>query len=175
MAFPPDSILSWLLLGVFSLILLYLYLLPKRIHDKAIVKLENKLDKELDLLSIIRSQVEPRKIDTYLVLSDIYSEIASKQAAALQGLPPTDELKEAEKQRSALQTLSRLFLFASDKTIQKFLDFKRKNNPLQSFDLYADFIVSMRKDLHEDTNLQPQDFIDVVILHTPKTSQPDKK
>ena len=129
MTFPPDSLLSWLILGVFLLVLFYLYLLPKRIHDEAIVKLEsklaielteikNKLDKETELIKIIRSQVEPQKVNTYLAITDLYSDLISPQVVN-QTLSSQEMQKEIENKKAFFQLFSRLFFFASDNTIEK--------------------------------------------------------
>lgn len=162
----------------------YLVQLPKRIHDEAIVKLEsklaielteikNKLDKETELIKIIRSQVEPQKVNTYLAITDLYSDLISPQVVN-QTLSPQEMQKEIENKKAFFQLLSRLFFFASDNTIEKWLIFKRASTasqavvPSDSLRLFADFIASMRQDLHENTKLNSQDFIDVLITWKPK-------
>lgn len=192
MNFPPDSYLSWLVFIVLVLILLYLYLLPKRIHDEAIVKLENKLaielteirnklDKETDLIKIIRSQVEPQKVNTYLAITDLYSEMISSQIVN-QDLNPLQMQNELKNKKELCQLLSRLYFFASDNTIPKWLTLKNDRAvpsqdviPSQSFKLFADFVASMRQDLHENTKLKGQDFIDVLITWKPKEESENKK
>jgi hypothetical protein len=168
--FSVSTFLLIVLLFIFSLAAIFLKKLPEHIYKR----LEKKLDKETELLKLIRSQVEPRKVDTYLALSDIYGDMIAPQFIN-QNLNPSERQKELASKRSAFQNLSRLFFFASDKTIEKFLNFKKHNTSPQAMDLFADFMVSMRQDLHEDTRLTAKDFMDVIITWTQKLPESDKK
>lgn len=177
--FPPDSLLSWILFIIFTLVLIYLYLLPKRIHDEAIVKLEKKLDvdlkllennlnEKLDHLNIIRAQVEPKKIETYIKLVDFFGDIITKKKK------PSPQ----QSQSFFYDFGTKLFFFASDATIRKYLDlrklvFSKENqilpgqlkNPEEATQLYAELILSMRKDLgYSETNCTPNDLIKIVTV-----------
>ena len=171
MLFPPDSYLSWLIFITFVLILLYLYLLPKRIHDEAIVKLENKLaielteiksnlDKETELLKIIRSQVEPQKVDIYTKVADHFSTKFS-ELFIKDGKPVSSNIKF---DKSYVDAMSRLFFFASDKTIRRYIELKEntRTDLLIVNDLLANLIVSMRQDLQSETGMTADDFLTLI-------------
>lgn len=167
--FPHESILSWLFFVALALLVLYLYRLPQRIHDTAIKKLEKKIDKENDLLALIRSQVEPQKIDSYSEIIETHSRLISIAFADPQELSIEKREAQINQNASHFILLSRFFLFASDNTIQKYIII-RKNFPPpdettpkanQSFILYANLIVSMRQDLYKETKLDSTHLISI--------------
>lgn len=175
MIFPPDSYLSWLVFIVLVLILLYVYLLPKRIHDEAIKELENKLATQLELLKLIRSQVEPQKVNAYLAIAEIHGELTVTKIADVQKLSTPERQKQIERNKALFLLYSRFFLFASDMTLNKYISF-RNNAPSSesvellsspSFMLFADLMVSMRKDLYNNTEIESADFCTILGLKPP--------
>lgn len=172
--FPPDYFLSWLLFIAIVLVLIYLYLIPKRIHDEAIVKLEKKLDVDLKLLennlnakldhlNIIRTQVEPKKIEAYTKFSDTFGDMFADPESLMKGIK-SGKTKQPEMKKLWYDLGAKLFFFASDNTIKKYIELRshtadqsnftqgQLTDPMVPIRLYSEIIFSMRKDLgYEDT------------------------
>lgn len=168
-----DSILPIVVLIAFCLLWKYIHQLPARIHKKSIVRLEgdiaanlveikNKLDADLEMLKIIRAQVEPQKVDIYKKLCDHFSLVLS-QNLMKDGKPVMPNLKF---DKVYADEITSLFFFASDKTIRKFAEMKQnvgaQKSPNLYFSLYAELVWSMRKDLQSDTKCMPSDFLNIL-------------
>ena len=170
-----SSFISYLILSVGILLLLTILSTPiifvKKLPEHIYKRLEKKLEKETELLKIMLSQVEPKKIETYLSIIDSYSDIVSPQCVN-KNLNSSEKETEIQAYGKNFKLLSRLYFFASDKTIEAFLSFKKNALPSQSLELYANFVSSMRCDLHQDTKMKSKDFIDV-LLTWKNTKEPD--
>jgi len=105
--FNFNSFLSALVLFAIYLMWRYIDHLPKRIHEEAIKEFEhkldiqltevrNKLDTELEMIKLIRSQVEPQKITTYMAVVDDFAESAAVALADQQNLSPEIRKKQIE-------------------------------------------------------------------------------
>lgn len=181
--FSLNTFLSVIVLIAIYLMWRYIDELPKRIHKEAIAQLENKLaielteiksrlDKETELLKILRAQVEPKKVETYMAIADLYGAMFAPQFID-QNLSPSEQKKDFEWKRFSFKLQSKLFFFASDTTIERFIAFKNNSTSPQATDLFSSFMVSMRQDLHEDTHLTTKDFMSVI--WTLKKDIEDKK
>ncbi len=157
-SYPLFSVFTLLLLlfiGIALIVAIFLKQLPSHIYKR----LEKKIDKELDLLNIIRSQVEPKKVDIYIKLSEHFSAMFAERFLK-DGKPiiPFD--------KSYFDEMVRLFFFASDTTIKQYTALKQNANASKQLDLYfklyASFILSMRQDLQADTKCTEDDFLNIL-------------
>ena len=168
-----NSILLIVMLIAFYLLWKYIEQLPARIHKESIVKLEgsiaadlvkikNKLDADLEILKIIQAQVEPQKVDIYKKLCDHFS-LELSQNLMKDGKPVVPNLNF---DKIYADEITSLFLFASDKTIKKYAEMKQNVESRKSlnlyFNLYADLVWSMRKDLQSGTKCMPSDFLNIL-------------
>ncbi len=146
------------LLLVFSVAAIFLKKLPEHIYKR----FENQFNRETELLKLLRSQVEPKKVETYLMIANLYGHVFAPQFID-QDLSPSEQEKDLAKKIASFQLLSKLFFFASDETIEKFITFKDNSTSPQATDLFANFMISMRQDLHKDSRLTTKDFLSVIL------------
>jgi len=156
------TILLIILVIIFFLTIIFIKKLPEHIYKR----LEKKLDKETELLKIIQSQVEPQKVDIYLTMIETCGDLFAVDITDQLNLPPDEKDSHIKDNKATFILLSSFFLFASDGTIAKYI-FMRKNDPVTlhsspSFIQYADFMVSMRQDLHRNTKIDASHFCSIL-------------
>ena len=162
-----NSLISFPLLSGFAVLLLIVIIvfsvligLIKKLPDHIYKRFENQFNRETELLKLIRSQVEPQKVDTYIKLSQHYSDQFSKSFIK-EGKPRDEQIA---LNIFSLDVSSRLFFFASDETIEKYINFKESKEARSSFDspfigLYSELISSMRHDLQNNTKMTSKEFL----------------
>jgi hypothetical protein len=142
--------------------------LVKKLPDHIYKRFENNFNRETELLKIIRSQVEPQKVDIYIKVFDHFSTMFS-ELFTKDGVPISPNIKF---DKSYVDAITRLFFFASDKTIKQYIELKENaeaRTSLTTFNnLLADLIVSMRQDLQTDTKMTAKDFLTLIGMKASK-------
>lgn len=147
---PVGSTLLLFFIGFIILFVYYLKGLPKRFHDEALSVFRHNLD----LLKILRSEAEPKKVEAYIDFANMYRDLLADPTTFLQEIQ-ADKNKQIELRRRNIELGTKLYFFASDDTILKYLSFREKSMSKDSFqqnipvelDFYAKTIASMRKDI----------------------------
>jgi hypothetical protein len=160
-SFPLLSSFTALLLAV-VVIFIVIYGLIKKLPDHIYKRFQNQFNRETELLKLIQSQVEPKKVETYLAVADLYGAMIAPQFID-QNLSASEQEKDLAWKIFSYKLQSKLFFFASDTTIERFITFKNNSTSPQATDLFSSFMVSMRQDLYKDTHLTTKDFLSVIL------------
>lgn len=175
--------MSALVAGLYGVILLiawlgywYLAKLPERLHEEGVERfrhqLERKLEelraslsKDIELTRIAQEELQVRKTEEFIKLSEFYHEILSNPDTALIAA------NQQELQKRLLNSAVRLFFFASDSTIEAYRNWweaavqvdpedNEEEVGVELLKKYAELNVSMRQDLgYDETDASADDFL----------------
>lgn len=172
----PSILESVILLGVF-LMWIYLKKLPERIHQEYIVQLQHDLSKDIELfkkdiskdleiLKITRTQVEPKKLEAYILFADTFGNLFSDSEA----------FKKLNQKKMFYDIGAKLYFFATDQTIKKYIELREHvfnpanslngalKDPMIPIKLYSEIIFSMRQDLgYTGTKCTADDFLKTIM------------
>lgn len=172
-------IIEFFVVLIAAFIYFYVKGLPEKLHKKNIIlfqhdlseKLEtfkSDLTKEIELLKISESQLQIRKIEEFTEITDfLFNYMFDKEFQKdLDKKPSKFSIKMAN-------IGSRLFYFASDETVKKYVEWKKFgwemiNNASvdknKSIIIFADLVVLMRKDLgYKKTECTRDDFLSIFV------------
>lgn len=165
------TIPALLLLGIISFIVLFIKLLPSHILGRSL----KKLDEKIDHINIVRAQVEPKKVEAYIKFSDAFGDMFADPESFTRDIQ-TGKKKQSEMKKVWYDLGAKLFFFASDNTIRKYLELRacvfnpsnflqgQLKDPMIPIKLYAEIIESMRKDLgYNDTKCSADDFLKTIM------------
>lgn len=121
---------------------------------KELEKFRFTLLEQLELLKIIKSNVEPEKIKAFVDFTNYYSDVIAGKR----------EISDAENKRFHIQAAVNLFFFASDTTIKKYQSMKTSQDNNTMAILYSELILEMRKDLgYKETTCTANDFMTLIL------------
>ena len=175
-------IIEFIVILVVAFIYFYVRGLPDKIHQKNIKLFEHDLSKkletfksdlskEIELLKISESQLQIRKIEEFTTITDfLFKYIYDKKFQ--------EELnKEPSKLQIEMANIgSRLFYFASDETVKKYVEWKKfgwemanketvdSKESGKNIVIFAELVVLMRKDLgYKKTECTRDDFLSIFV------------
>lgn len=173
-------IIEFVVILVVAFIYFYVRGLPDRIHQRNIKLFEHDLSKkleifrsdlskEIELLKISESQLQIRKIEEFTNITDVlFKYMFDKEYQ--------EELnKNPDKLKVIMANIgSRLFYFASDETVKKYIEWKKfgwantesddKKEAAKIIVIFADLVVLMRKDLgYKKTECNRDDFLSIFV------------
>ncbi len=165
----------------FSLLWIFLKKLPDAIHQKAIksfeFQLQEKLEmmkaglaKEVELWKINQTDIQVHKTKEFVRLIEYFNEALTnkKKLAKL----ASDEEEQENFNKNMLNLGVKLFFFASDETVKKYVEWRRYGLRVEREGgdkkkillMYAGLVVSMRKDLgYFDTKCDQNDFLFIML------------
>lgn len=112
------------------------------------------LSENLELLKIIKSNVEPEKIRAFVNFTNYYSDVIAGKR----------KISDVENKRFHIQAAVNLFFFASDTTIKKYQSMKTSQDNNTMAILYSELILEMRKDLgYKETTCTANDFMTLIL------------
>ena len=159
----------------------YIKLLPDKIHEqqklkfnfelnKQLEEFKSKLAKEMEVLRINESQLHIHKTEEFIELIEfVFTKTLDKKYIAKLS---TDKRTILEFNQKMLSLGAKLFLFASDKTVKKYVEWrefglndKNKNdNNHQILLIMAELMVLIRKDLgYAETECNRDDFLNIML------------
>ncbi|MED3982203.1 hypothetical protein [Priestia megaterium] len=159
----------------------YIKKLPDQLHAKNLKVFENKLNKQLEvfknelttdleLMKINESQLHIHKTEEFTKLVEVLIvKMLDKDYVAQLG---KNQRVTKEYNQTMLNLGTKLFFFASDNTVKKFVEWRKYNlsiegtnfDPKQIIILLAELIVEIRKDVgYEDTICNKHDFLHIML------------
>lgn len=179
--------MSALVAGLYAALLIvawlgyrYLASLPQRLHDEGLERFRHQLDRKLEqvraslsedieLSKITQEELQVRKTEEFIRLSEFYHEILSNPEKALEAE------NQQQLQKRLLDSAVRLFFFASDSTIDAYKDWweaavevdpntSNEEVGIELLEKYATLNVSMRQDLgYDETEASVDDFLAMIL------------
>ncbi|APH66914.1 hypothetical protein [Bacillus sp. LR_5] len=173
-------ILQLVLVIVSWFIITYVKKLPEQVHAKNLKSFEhdlntqledfrNKLTTDLELLKINETQLNLRKTEEFMRLISIIIVKLGDQDY-IRDLGTKDEVKK-EHNKNMTDLGSKLFVFASDNTVKKFVEYRKvslKVNNAKDAEklivLLGELMVLIRKDLgYSQTKCTKNDFLNILL------------
>ncbi len=173
-------IIEFVVILVVAFIYFYVRGLPDRIHQRNLKLFEHDLSKnleifrsdlskEIELLKISESQLQIRKIEEFTNITDVlFKYMFDKEYQ--------EELKKKPDKLNVIMANigSRLFYFASDETVKKYVEWKKfgwvnkelndEKEARKIIIIFADLVVLMRKDLgYKKTECNRDDFLSIFL------------
>ena len=165
---------SWYIVIPLAVCLFLLYLFIKKFptfwYDRILRRFEKTLDEKIHHLNIVRTQVEPKKIEAYIKFSDTFGDMFADPESLMKDIK-SGKVK-PDMKRLWYDLGAKLFFFASDNTIKKYIELRsyiagsqgQLNDPMIPIRLYSEIIFSMRKDLgYADTTCTADDFLKTIM------------
>ncbi|MEA3319428.1 MAG: hypothetical protein U9Q88_05305 [Bacillota bacterium] len=178
-----------ILLVIFQLALLfvgwflytYIKKLPDQVHaknlkafeldlNKQLEEFRNQLTTDLELMKINESQLHIHKTEEFTKLVEIMiTKLLDKQYVEKLGRDPKTQ---KEYNKTMLDLGTKLFFYASDETVKKFVEWRKYGltadsanfDPKQIIILLAELIVLIRKDVgYSDTQCTKNDFLHIML------------
>ena len=162
-------LLLQLALGI-AILLLWNWLkgLPAAIHKRQEQLFQQQLSKELELLKIARSQIQPQKVERFIDFAKLQTDILTNDE--LKAKIQDDDPEAVAKLRELVVELGiGLFFFASDETVRQYGDWKVETakgvaEPLAVLSQLGRLMVALRKDVgYDDTELTAHDYLKMFI------------
>ncbi|CAH0314779.1 hypothetical protein [Peribacillus simplex] len=160
----------------------YVKKLPDQVHaknlkafeldlNKQLEEFRNQLTTDLELMKINESQLHIHKTQEFSKLVEVLllSLITDKDYVRKLG---TDKKLQKEHNRKLLDLGTKLFFFASDETVKKFVQFRKYSlsvgtpeyESMQNIIILAELIVLIRKDLgYSNTECTKDDFLHIML------------
>ena len=171
----PNQWYIVLALSVIFLAYLFIKGFPTFWYNKMLKKLEKTLDEKVERINIVRTQVEPKKIEAYTKFSDTFGDMFADPESLMKGIK-SGKITQPEMKKLWYDLGAKLFFFASDNTIKKYIELRshtadqtnftqgQLTDPMVPIRLYSEIIFSMRKDLgYEDTTCTADDFLKTIM------------
>ena len=175
-------IIEFIVVLIAAFIYFYVKGLPEKLHKKNIILFEHDLSekletfksdltKEIELLKISESQLQIRKIEEFTKITDfLFNYMFDKKFQENLNKNPS-------KFNIEMTNIgSRLFYFASDETVKKYVEWKKyglemvNKEPIDKKEsgkiivLFADLVLLMRKDLgYKKTECTRDDFLSIFL------------
>lgn len=175
-------IIEFIVVLIAAFIYFYIKGLPEKLHKKNIILFEHDLSekletfksdltKEIELLKISESQLQIRKIEEFTKITDfLFNYMFDKKFQENLNKNPS-------KFNIEMTNIgSRLFYFASDETVKKYVEWKKyglemaNKEPIDKKEsgkiivLFADLVLLMRKDLgYKKTECTRDDFLSIFL------------
>ena len=158
-----------LALGV-ALFLLWNWLkrLPAAIHKRQEQTFQQQLSKELELLKIARTQIQPQKVERFIDFAKLQTNILTNEEFK-QKIQQGDAEAVAKLRELVVELGIGLFFFASDATVRQYGDWKTETakgtaDPLDILAQLGRLMVALRKDVgYEETELNAHDYLKMFI------------
>lgn len=159
----------------------YIKKLPDQVHAKNLKVFETNLNKQLEvfknelttdleLMKINESQLHIHKTEEFTKLVEVLIvRMLDKDYVAKLG---TNQKIKKEYNQTMLTLATKLFFFASDDTVKKFVEWRKYHlttdeaavNPLRVITLLAELIVEIRKDVgYKETSCTKDDFLHIML------------
>lgn len=121
---------------------------------KELSEFNSKLTTNIELLKIIKSNIEPQKIKSFIEFTNYYSDVIAGKT----------KITDIENKRFNIGAAVNLFFFASDATIKKYQSMKTAQNNDAMAVIYSELILEMRKDLgYKETICTANDFMSLIL------------
>jgi len=140
-------------------------------HTRSLEEFKNTLARELEFSKISHAKLQIHKTEQFVKLMEYFNSLLSDKKAQEQ--IRTDEKKRREFGSRLTDLGIKLFFFASDTTVRKFVDWRiylLKKHQEGSADLflvirmYAEFVVELRRDLgYGHTTCDSDDFLNIIL------------
>ncbi|WP_102262859.1 hypothetical protein [Mesobacillus jeotgali] len=175
------AVLQLILLAGLWLLFSYFKKLPDQIHaihlksfefdlNKQLEEFKNQLTTDLEIMKINETQLHVLKTEEFDRFIDSWINAASFSTDN-NNRKSKQKPKEPFDKKEMMKLANKVFLYASDETVKKFLAFKTykanndtDTNNLEPLYLLADIILSMRKDAgYSQTNCTVEDYLSMTI------------
>lgn len=160
---------------------LYLKRLPETLHQKSIKKFEFRLNssleefkaaltKEIELVKISQTELQAHKTQEFIRLIEYFNGFLTNKEKRLKLVNNPKEKEEFNK--NMLDLGVKLFFFASDSTVKKYVEWRQygiraqqKNfDPTETLVRYAELMVMIRQDLgYKNTRCDADDFLNIML------------
>jgi hypothetical protein len=139
-------------------------------YSRSIEGFKNALARELELSKISYAELQVRKTEQFVKLIEYFNMLMSDKKTQEQ--IRTDENKRRELGNKLTDLGVKLFFFASDRTVKKFVDWRLylskhqgiSADAFQFIRMYAEFIVELRRDLgYGETTCGSDDFLNIIL------------
>jgi hypothetical protein len=140
-------------------------------YSRSIEEFKNTLARELELSKIRYAELQVQKTEQVVKLMEYFNMLMSDKKTQEQ--IRTDENKRREIGNKLTDLGVKLFFFASDRTVKKFIDLrlyllKHPGVSAESFlfiRMYAEFVVELRRDLgYGETICDSDDFLNIILV-----------
>jgi hypothetical protein len=140
-------------------------------YTRSVEEFRNALARELELSKISRAELQIHKTEQFVKLIEYFNMLLSDKK--VQEQIRTDEKKKRELGSNLTDLGVKLFFFASDNTVKKFVNWRvyllkhREGNEdaLLFIRMYAEFVVELRRDLgYTDTICDSDDLLNIILV-----------
>lgn len=139
-------------------------------YAKDIETFKADLLRELELLKISQAELQLHKTEQFVKFIEYFNNFFSDKK--LQQSLQTSDQKKADFNKHMLDLGVKLFFFASDKTVKKYIEWRlyalkagmQNIEPFDHMRIYGELILEIRRDLgYQDTNCDHNDFLNIML------------